>query len=113
MRVILAHMCVKLQMRLYVCHRVGPFGVHFGSILGPFWVHFGSILGPFWVHSGSILGPFWVHSGSILGPFWVHFGSILGPFWVHFGSILLVCLSGDACSFSIQTRIGIWTRISV
>ena len=42
---ILAYMCVKLQMRLYVCHRVGPFWVHFGSILGPFWVHFGSILG--------------------------------------------------------------------
>ena len=38
--VILAYMCVKLQMRLYVCHRVGPFWVHFGSILGPFWVHF-------------------------------------------------------------------------
>ena len=68
-RVILAYMCVKLLVRLYV-----------GSILGPFWVHFGSILGPFWVHSGSILGPFWVHSGSILGPFWVHSGSILGPF---------------------------------
>ena len=38
-RVILAHMCVKLQMRLYVCHRVGPFwesilGVHFGSLSG-------------------------------------------------------------------------------
>ena len=63
-RVILAYMCVKLQMRLYVCHRVGPFRVHFGSILGPFWVHFGSILGPYWVHIGSILGPFWV----ILGP---------------------------------------------
>ena len=47
--VILAYMCVKLQMRLYVCHRVGPFWVHFGSILGPFWVHFGSILGPYWV----------------------------------------------------------------
>ena len=57
--VILAYMCVKLQMRLYVCHRVGPFWVHFGSTWGPFWVHFGSILGPFWVHSGSILGPFW------------------------------------------------------
>ena len=87
-RVILAYMCVKLQMRSYVCHRVGPFWVHFGSILGPFWVHFGSILGPFWVHFGSTLGPLWVHFGSILGPFWVHFGSILGPFWVHFGSIL-------------------------
>ena len=78
-------MCVKLQMRLYVCQAPCPFWVHFGSILGPFWVHFGSILGPFWVHFGSILGPFW-------GPFWVHFGvhfgSILGPFWVHFGSIL-------------------------
>ena len=49
-RVILAYMCVKLQMRLYVCHRVGPFGVHFGSMLGPCWVHFGSILGPFRVH---------------------------------------------------------------
>ena len=93
MWVILAYMCVKLQMRLYVCHRVGPFWVHFGSILGPFWVHFGSILGPFWVHFGSILGPFWVHFGSILGsflgPFWVHFGSILGPFWVHFGDASL------------------------
>ena len=53
--VILAYMCVKLLVRLYVCHRVGPFWVHFGSILGPFWVHFGSILGPFWVHFGSIL----------------------------------------------------------
>ena len=30
-RVILACMCVKLLLRLYVCHRV-----HFGSILGPF-----------------------------------------------------------------------------
>ena len=38
--VILAHMCVKFQMRLYVCHRVGPVRVHFGSISGPFWVHF-------------------------------------------------------------------------
>ena len=43
-RVILAYMCVKLQMRLYVCHRVGPFCVHFVSILGRFWVDFGSIL---------------------------------------------------------------------
>ena len=84
LRVILAYMCVKLQMRLYVCHRVGPFWVHFGSILGPFWVHFGSIL-------GSILGPFWVHFGSISGPFRVH-GSISGPFRVHFAH----CLSGDA-----------------
>ena len=41
--VILAYMYVKLQMRSCVCHRVGPFWVHFGSILGPFWVHFGSI----------------------------------------------------------------------
>ena len=94
--VILACMCVKLQMRLYVCQAPCPFWVHFRSILGPFWVHFGSIfgsiLGPFWVHFGSILGPFWVHFGSILGPFWVHFGSILGPFWVHFA----YCLSGDA-----------------
>ena len=48
--VILAYMCVKLLVRLYVCHRVGPFWVHFGSILGPFCVHFVSILGPFWVH---------------------------------------------------------------
>ena len=80
LRVILAYMCVKLQMRLYVCQAPCPFWVHFGSILGPFWVHFGSILGPFWVHFGSILGPFWVHFWSILGPFWVHFGSILGPF---------------------------------
>ena len=86
--VILAYMCVKLQMRLYVCHRVGPLWVHCGSIVGPLWVHCGSIVGPLWVHSGSILGPFWVHFGSIWGPFWVHFGSILGPFWVHFGSIL-------------------------
>ena len=84
--VILAFVCVKLLVRLYVCHRVGPFWVQFGSILGPFWVHFGSILGPFWVHFGSILGPFWVHFGSILGPFWVHFGSIWGPFGVHLGS---------------------------
>ena len=57
-RVILAYMCVKLQMRLYVCQAPCPFWVHFGSILGPFWVH---ILGPFWVHFGSIFGPFWVH----------------------------------------------------
>ena len=57
MWVILAYMCVKLQMRLHVCHRVGPFLVHFWSIAGPF-------LGPFWVHFGSILGPFWVHLGS-------------------------------------------------
>ena len=35
--VILACMCVKLQMRLYVYHRVGPFGSIL-SILGPFWV---------------------------------------------------------------------------
>ena len=90
--VILAYMCVKLQMRLYVCQAPCPFWVHFGSILGPFWVHFGSILGPFWVHFGSILGPFWVHFGSILGLLWVYFGSILGPFWVHF----VCCLSGDA-----------------
>ena len=48
---ILAYMCVKLQMRLYVCHRVGPFWVQFGSILGPF----GSNWGPFWVHFGSIV----------------------------------------------------------
>ena len=86
--VILAYMCVKLQMRLYVCQAPCPFWVHFGSILGPFWVHAGSMLGPCWVHVGSMLGPFWVHFGSILGPFWVHFGSILGPFRVHFGSIL-------------------------
>ena len=50
--VILACMCVKLQMRLYVCQAPCPFRVHFGSILGPF----GSILGPFWVHVGSIFG---------------------------------------------------------
>ena len=37
--VILAYMCVKLLVRLCVCHRVGPFWVHSGSILGPFWVH--------------------------------------------------------------------------
>ena len=72
--VILAYMCVKLQMRLYVCQAPCPFWVHFGSILGPFWVHFGSILGPLWVHCGSIVGRFWVH------------------FWVHFAC----CLSGDA-----------------
>ena len=71
--VILAYMCVKLQMRLYVCQ--APC-----SIWGPFWVHFGSIL-------GSILGPFWVHLGSIWGPLWVHFGSTLGPFWVWSWSI--------------------------
>ena len=87
-RVILAYMCVKLQMRLYVCHRVGPLWVHCGSIVGPCWVHVGSILGPFWVHFGSILGPFWVHVGSMLGPFGVHVGSMLGPCWVHVGSIL-------------------------
>ena len=46
-RVILVYVCVKLQMRLCVCHRVGLFWVHFGSILVPFWVHFGSILDPF------------------------------------------------------------------
>ena len=56
-------MCVKLLVRLYVCHRVGPFWVHFGSILGPFWVHFGSIF-------GSILG-------SIRGPLGVHFAYCL------------------------------------
>ena len=27
-------MCVKPQMRLYVCHRVGPFGVQLGSNWG-------------------------------------------------------------------------------
>ena len=69
--VILAYMCVKLLVRLHVCHRVG-------SIWGPFGVHFGSILGPFWVHFG-------VHLGSILGPFGVHFGSILGSIWSPFG----------------------------
>ena len=54
--------------RLYVCQAPNAFICvsPCGSILGPFWVHFGSILGPF-------LGPFWVHFGSILGPFWVHF----------------------------------------
>ena len=67
--VILAYMCVKLQMRLYVCQAPCPFWVHFGSILGPFWVHFGSILGPLWVHFGSTLGPLWVQFGSNLGPF--------------------------------------------
>ncbi len=87
-RVILAYMCVRLLVRLYVCHRVGPFWVHFGSILGPFWVHFGSILGPFWVHFGSIVGPLWVHCGSIVGPFWVHCGSIVGPLCVHCVSIV-------------------------
>ena len=60
-RVILAYMCVKLLVRLYVCHCVGPFWVHFRSILGPFWVHVGSMLGPCWVHVGSMLGPCWVH----------------------------------------------------
>ena len=105
--VILAYMCVKLQMRLYVCQAPCPFWVHFGSILGPFWVHFGSISGPFRVHFGSISGPFWVHFGSIWGPFGVHLGSIWGPFGVHFGSILgpfwvhfAYCLSGDA-SFNL------------
>ena len=44
LRVILACMCVKPQIRFFVCHRVGPFWVHSGSILGPFWVHLGSIL---------------------------------------------------------------------
>ena len=51
--VILACTCVKPLVRLYVCQRVGPFLVHFGSILGPFGVHFGSIWGPFWVHFGD------------------------------------------------------------
>ena len=64
-RVILAHMCVKLLVRSFVCHCVGPFWVHFGSISGPFWVHFGSILG----HFGSILGPFGVHLESIWSSF--------------------------------------------
>ena len=76
---------------LIVCHRVGPFWVHFGSILGPFWVHFGSILGPCWVHVGSMLGPCWVQVGSMLGPCWVHVGSMLGPCWVHVGSMLGPC----------------------
>ena len=53
-RVILAYVCVKLQMRSYVCQAPCPFWVHFGSILGPFWVHFGSILGPFWVYFASL-----------------------------------------------------------
>ena len=35
LRVILVYICVKPQMRLYVCHRVGPFWVYFGSTLGP------------------------------------------------------------------------------
>ena len=34
--VILAEMCVRLLVRLCVCHRVGPFWVHFWSIFGPF-----------------------------------------------------------------------------
>ena len=38
-------MCVKLLVRLYVCHRLGPFWVHVGSILCPFCVHFVSIWG--------------------------------------------------------------------
>ena len=37
--VILAYTCVKPLVRLYVCQRVGPFWVHFGSILGPFREH--------------------------------------------------------------------------
>ena len=64
---ILTCVCVKPQMRSHVCHRVGPFWVHFGSILGPF-----------------------------LGPLCVYCGSILGPVWVHFGSILFHCLNVDA-----------------
>ena len=52
---ILAYLCVKLQMRLYVCQAPCPFWVHFESILGPFWVHFGSILGPFGVHFACCL----------------------------------------------------------
>ena len=36
--VILANMCVKLLVRFFVCHILGPFWVHFGSILGPFGV---------------------------------------------------------------------------
>ena len=75
--------CVSSSKCVYMCVTV--------------WVHFGSILGPLWVHFGSIFGPFWFHFGSILGPF-VHFGSILGPFRV---------------SISIQTRIGIGTRIGI
>ena len=53
----IANMCVKLQMRTYVCQALCPFWVHFGSIL---WVH---SLGP-WLRSilecilRSILGPF-------------------------------------------------------
>ena len=90
-RVIPAHMCVKLQMRLYVCRRVGssvgPVWVQFGSSLGPVWVQFGSSLGPVRVQFGSSLGPVWVQfgsiSGSISGPFRVHFGSISGPFRDH------------------------------
>ena len=37
-------MSVKFLVRSYVCHRVGPFWVQFGSSLGPVWVQFGSIL---------------------------------------------------------------------
>ena len=43
------------EPRSCVCQRLGPFWVHFGSILGPFWVHFGSVLGPFWVRFGSVI----------------------------------------------------------
>ena len=57
LRVILAYMCVRLLVRLYVCHRVGPFWVHFGSTLGPLWVHFWSVVGPFCVQFVSIWGP--------------------------------------------------------
>ena len=46
LRVIVAYMCVRLLVRLHVCHSEGPFWVHFGSILGPSWVHLASILGP-------------------------------------------------------------------
>ena len=68
----LHYMCVKLLVRFFVCHRVGPFWVHFGSILGPilggshFWgVHF------FW--GGPIFWgvPFFGGSHFLGGPiFW-------------------------------------------
>ena len=57
--VILAYMCVKLQMRSCVCHCVG----HFGSILGPFWVPLGPVFGSIF---GSIGVPVWVQFGSIM-----------------------------------------------
>ena len=66
--VILAEMCVRLLVRSCVCHRVGPFWVHFWSIMCPFWVRVVSVLCPFGVHLGSIWGPF-----CLLSECFIHF----------------------------------------